>query len=187
MSSNPPPLPGIDELRQANRLFLDFLRLRPAVACTRFGLSAAASELLGRASPRQIDRAAGFPRALFRLALPSRGQGAVGDPLGATGDPGDHALKLTLLLSARTLCRTSAYSARLLLRLADEEIGALRGAELRDILALSHGEGILSAAFDVPDRIWPTLLTESRPEQRRRLFLIGLQPDPQIHRAPGLA
>lgn len=186
MSPNSEPLSGVDELRQANRLFLEFLRARPGIAIGRFGLPEAAAGLLAGASRRQIENAAEFPRALFRLCLPSAGTDAVCDPLGPTADPGGHSLKLTLLHSARSLSRTSAYSARLLLRLADQEIEQLRRAELRDVLAMSHGDGILRTAFGDPEWIWLRLLTESRPEQRRRLFLIGLQPDSQLHPVPGL-
>jgi hypothetical protein len=187
MSSATPSILALEEIRQANQLFLDFLRARPGVATDHFGLPPAASELLCRATPEQLGRAADFPRALFRLCLPPTAPVAVVDPLDLGPGSGRRVLQVALLLSASNLCRTSGYSARLLLRLNDDDIRRLREAELREILLLSHGDGILRAAYDELDWIWQRLLTESRPEQRRRLLLIGLQPDPTLRHAPGLA
>jgi hypothetical protein len=48
---------------------------------------------------------------------------------------------------------------------------------MRDILQMSMSEHALRVAFDELDWIWNQLLTESRPECRQRLLLLGLQPD----------
>jgi len=187
MSHFDPPFPALEEVRQLNRLFLGFLRSRPAIAAEDFGLSRSATEPLASATLEQIDRAASFPRALFRLHLPQESPGAVMDPLGAARDPGRRVLQLTLLQSAWHLCRSGGYAARLLLRLNDAEIKQLRNAEMQDIVLLSLAADIVRVAFDDFDGIWRELLMESRPEQRRRLLLFGLQPDPSLLPAAAMA
>jgi hypothetical protein len=187
MSHSEPPFPALDQVRQLNRLFLEFLRSRPVIASEEFGLSPAATEPLCTASPPQIARAANFPRALFRLRLPPAIPGAVLDPLGQARDTGRRVLQLTLLQSAWHLCRPSGYAARLLLRLTDADIRRLREAEMQDIVEWSLADNLVRAAFDDLDWIWRKLLTESRPEQRRRLALIGLQPDFSLLSAVAIA
>jgi hypothetical protein len=96
-------------------------------------------------------------------------------------------LKLILLNAARNFSRTSGYSARLLLRLSDDEVLRFRAAEVDQIVAWSRHEGLVSAAFDDLGWLWRELLTEDRPEFRRRLLLIGLQPDLSVSPATGFA
>jgi hypothetical protein len=177
MSSMQPTFQAIEEVRQANRLFLEFLRSRPALATEHFHLSRAVADALLAASQIEIDRAASFPRALFRLQLPRMAPGAVLDAHELAAAPDRRVLQIALLQSAWTLCRTSGYSARLLLRLDDDAIARFRHAELRDVLLMSLANDVLHAAFDELDWIWRELLTETRPELRRRLLLLGLQPD----------
>jgi hypothetical protein len=184
MSPAKPSFWALEELRQANCLFLDFLRSRPALASQCFGLSQAVTEALLAASKAQVERAAGFPRALFRLSLPPEVPGQVLDGRELASAPDRRVLQISLLQSAWTLCRTSGYSARLLLRLDDAAIVRFRQAELRDVLLMSVANDLLQAAFDDFDWIWQELLSESRPECRRRLLLLGLQPDLALVPAP---
>ncbi len=177
MSRSEPPLSALEEIRQLNRLFLDFARQQPAVAIDRFGLSSNVARLLKTATADQIDRAAEFPRALFRLRLPPTTADCVIDPRALAGEPGERVLELVLLHSARSLSRMSGYSARLLLRLTDHDVSRLRLAEVDEVVFMSFGADVIQAAFDGIDWIWHELLTEGRPEYRRRLLLIGLQPD----------
>jgi hypothetical protein len=180
-----PSLDAISEVRELNRLFLNFLRERPATATERFGLSRAASRLLMQATPDQIGRAARFPRALFRLRLPTALAADRPDPL--AGDAGLRVLELVLLHSARNLSRRSGYASRLLLRLDDEAVERLRRAEVDEIVAMSAARHVVAAAFDDLDWIWPELLTEARPEYCRRLLLIGFQPEFPLLPAEGMA
>jgi hypothetical protein len=180
-------LPAVDEIRQANSLFLHFLRSRPAQARGHFGLSARVTQLLCDADEEQIDRAADFPRALFRLGVPVEPVGLSGltpNPLHSDDGGGRLVLQATLFLSAWNISRTSGYSARMLLRLDDRDVDCLRHSEMRDILQMSMCEHALRVAFDDLDWIWSQLLTESRPECRQRLLLFGLQPDLSLC-APG--
>lgn len=187
LRSDPPlsALPALDEIRQLNRLFLDYLRSVPRVAAEHFGLSEEATDVLCRVSPAAVERAAEFPRALFRLSLPPRAPAGVMDPLGLAEGSGHRVLHLTLLYNAWHLSRASDYSARFFLRLGDDEIRRFREAQMQEILLMSLSDGLIRTAFDDVDWIWRRLLTESRPEQRRWLVLLGLQPDFATRIAPG--
>lgn len=192
MSYPRPALEAVDEVRQLNRVFLAFLRERPRIAVDRFGLTAAATELLARATVDEIDRAADFPRALFGFRLPAADElTAVADDPADVGNSGlvetmeRRVLQLALLHSAWNLSRWSGYSARLLLRLADEDVVRLRAAEMSEIIAFSRVDHVVHVAFDRLDRIWRELLTQPRPEQRRRLWLIGLQPGTTVGNSSG--
>lgn len=175
MSPSEPPLAAIEDIRELNRLFLAFLRRESRLATDRFGLSPLAARLLTQASPDQINRAASFPRALFRLRLPASSASGVMDPV--TRNPDERVLELVLLHSARNLSRMSGYAARLLLRLDDATVDRLRRSEVNEIVAMSMATNVVAAAFDDLDWIWQQLLTEVRPEYRRRLLLLGFQPE----------
>ena len=166
MTPTEPSSEAVAEVRQLNRLFLEFLCDRAPVSIERFGLSARAAEFLRCATPDQIDRAARFPRALFGLSLAPVPAAAL-PVLGATSNR-EQVVTLVLLHSARNLARISGYWARLLLRLDDESVQRLRAAGVEDIVAMSSADGVLSAAFGVLDRVLPELLAEPHPERWRR-------------------
>jgi hypothetical protein len=186
MTRSETPLSALDEVRQLNQLFLEFLREQLG-RNERFGLPADAAQLLLTASPEQIDQAARFPRALFRLCLPAQLPPPMLAPMALAPGTRGQVLKLILLNAARNFSRTSGYSARLLLRLSDDEVLRFRAAEVDQIVAWSRHEGLVSAAFDDLGWLWRELLTEDRPEFRRRLLLIGLQPDLSVSPATGFA
>lgn len=186
MSRPETPVSALEEIRQLNQFFLEFLRERLAEN-DRFGLPAAAAELLAGATSEQIDHAARFPRALFRLCLPPLIPPAPIEPLVLSQRTRGQVLKLVLLNAARNFSRMSGYSARLLFRLSDEEVLRFRAAEVDEIVAWSRSEGLVRAAFDNLGWLWRELLTEHRPEYRRRLLLIGLQPELAIVPATGFA
>ena len=175
MTPMEPPIEAVGEVRQLNRIFLEFLRDQPAGVATRFRLSSRAAALLQSAAPDQIERAASFPRALFGLSLPPLVVGPVpGLPAPASRE---RVVQLVLLHSARNLSRMSGYWARLLLRLDDSAVQRLRAADVSDIVSMSEADGVLSAAFGILDRVLPELLAEPRPEHWRRLLLLGFQPE----------
>jgi hypothetical protein len=187
MSSLRPALPAVDEIRQANSLFLNFLRTRPGLATGHFGLSSRVSELLRRAEPEQVERAADFPRSLFRLTVPEPERVAPLNPRLVVHDDGRLVLQTALFQSAWNISRYSGYAARMLLRLDDRDVDRFRHAEMKDILQMSLSDHVLRAAFDDLDWIWKQLLTESRPECRQRLLLLGLQPDLSLGMPGGAA
>lgn len=175
MSPIEPPNEAVAEVRQLNRLFLEFLRDQGPGSVERFGLSLRAADFLRRADSDQIDRAASFPRALFGLSLAPVLREA--QPVLGTTSNREQVISLVLLHSARSLARMSGYSARLLLRLDDDSVQRLRAAEVEDIVAMSSVDGVVSAAFGVLDRVLPELLAEPHPERWRHLLLLGFQPD----------
>lgn len=186
MSRPDTPISALEEVRQLNQFFLEFLRERLAHN-EDFGLPAVAAELLVRATAEQIDHAARFPRALFRLCLPPQISAAVIEPLALAQGARGQVLKLVLLNAARNFSRMSGYTARLLLRLSDDDVLRFRAAEVDEIVAWSRSDGLVRAAFGELGWLWQVLLTEDRPEYRRRLLLIGLQPELTIVPATGFA
>lgn len=187
MSYKTTALPAIDEIRQANSLFLNFLRSRPALARGHFGLSERVTGLLLSAGPGQIDRAADFPRALFRLSVPLELTAETAEAFHVAGDGARQVLQAALFQSAWNIARMSGYAARMLLRLDDRDVDRFRHAEMAEILRMSMADNVLHAAFDELDWIWQELLTETRPEGRERLLLIGLQPDLSLSTGTGTA
>ena len=181
------PIQGIEEVRQSNRLFLGYLRSRPDIAASHFALPAAATELLRQATAEQVDQAAEFPRALFRVNLPTVEPGRVMESLSLAHESGLRILQLALLLNAWNLARISGYSARLLLRLDDASIRRFRDSEMAGILEMSRGTEVVRAAYDDLGWIWQELIVEARPERRQRLLLLGLQPDFSLQIARGVA
>ena len=172
-----PPLEAVEEVHELNRMFLGFLRDSTDADVHRYGLPPVAADALRLAVPEQFERAASFPRALFRLRIPDTAPCAEAPAAGI--DPGhrEQVLTLVLLHSARSLSRSSGYWARLLLGLGDDEVSRLRLANVDQIVSLTHQDGVVRAAYDATDWIWPGLFDETRPEYRRRLLLIGFQPE----------
>jgi hypothetical protein len=187
MSHSDLPLYGVDEVRQSNRLFLGYLRSRPDVAIEHFALPASATDLLRQVTAEQLDRAADFPRALFRLELDAVAPGRVMDSLSLGDESGLQILQLTLLLNAWSLARISGYSAPLLLRLDDASVQRLRESGMAGILEISRAMHVVRAAYEDLGWIWQELIAEARPERRQRLLLLGLQPDFSLRVARGAA
>jgi hypothetical protein len=177
MSSAEPSIPALEEVRQLNRVFLNYLRAEPEISREYLGLSAHAADVLERASAAEIERAADFPRTLFRLQIPAAGNAVNPDPLELVRGSTRWALHLTLLHSARHLSQISGYSARLLMRLGENDVRRLRTASVGDVLTMSLADDLVRQGFDERDWIWRELLTEDRPDVRRQLLLIGFQPE----------
>jgi hypothetical protein len=56
-----------------------------------------------------------------------------------------------------------------------------------EIVSMSLVRNVVGVVFDDLDWIWQELLTEARPEYRRRLLLLGFQPDSLLGPAIALA
>ena len=166
----------VEQIRELNRVFLTFLKHSAIERTDCLGLPDAARRALRSADDVLLDLVAEFPRALFRLALTDGPPAQVGDPLQSRLDSARHAIQLTIALCAWTLSRQSVYQARLLLALDLNSIQRLRGLALGDVQRLADIPRLVRCAF--PDRawLWTELLTETRPEARRQLLLVALQP-----------
>jgi hypothetical protein len=127
---------------------------------------------------------AAFPRALFHFELAAAESSCVTAPELCAREPSSYVLNLTILHSAWSMSRHSPYAARLLLGLDEPELRALKASTLSDLQRLSMSHELVSCAFPESGRLWRKLLTETRPELRRQLLLIGLQPRVQISISP---
>lgn len=195
MSPSRPRLDQLEQLRELNRLFLEFLQTAARERVDCLGLPETARPALLAASGTQLELAAAFPRALFRLSIDEALPAAppwnpAVDAVRAPLEAARHALRLTILLCAWTLCRQSIYHARLLLGLESRAMQRLRALQLKDLQDLVHAPGAVLCAFADRPRLWSELLTETRPEARQQLALIALQPgldhDWPARRATGL-
>jgi hypothetical protein len=130
------------------------------------------------ATPELLDACARFPRALFKLTLDSRSREPASTG-GASYDEAEHDLCLSILLAMRHTSRQSAYEARLLLDLEAVDIEGLSFLPLANLQRLACAPGLLQCAFAQTRWFWPALLTATRPEVRRQLVLMALQPRAQ--------
>ena len=170
------PRDDLDEIRELNRLFIEFLR-----TCYRRGgecldLDRSTARLLGEATADCLQTLADLPRALFELRLSDPPLLNVGDPRSDVAQPSWQALQLTILHSAWHMSRRNPYAARLFLGLEEGELRFLRTTALCELPRLSTVTGLVACAFPRSAWLWSRLLTETRPESRRQLLLIALQP-----------
>jgi len=177
MQSLPDDFEELDEIHELNRVFLRYLKQRLESRGEALELPSSSLAALARANNALLDRAAEFPRALFRLRLERWMPWKLMDPKPASLDAAQQALQLTLLLSAWNLSRRSAYAARLFLGLSEAETRRLRASQLSDLHRLALSCDLIGCAFAQTNWLWPELLRDTRPEQRQQLSLIALQPD----------
>ena len=164
------------EIRALNRLFVDFLAGRARRGGDCLGLGRAAVSALRAADPASLDTLAEFPRALFQVRVPRGRACRVADMQADATDVSRYVLKVTILHSAWALSRRNPYLAKLLLGLEDQEVQALVTFDLAEIPARCTAAETVVCAFAQYAWLWHKLLTESRPEARRQLLLIALQP-----------
>jgi hypothetical protein len=174
--SKPGALDQLPLVHELNRAFLGLLQSRLIGGRACLGLPRSAHVPVAAAKAAVLEGVSAFPRALFRLRL---GQNS-GPPLcpdaEAYFDEAEHDLCLWSLLAARQTSRQSAYQARLLFDLAPVEVERLRAAPLTDMQQLACAPGVLQCAFPERPWFWPQLFTATRPELRRQLTLMALQP-----------
>jgi hypothetical protein len=134
--------------------------------------------VIATASASLLEGVACFPRALFQLELdvPTRAVRAELGQVPADLDEAEHDLCLSTLLAARHTSRQSAYQARLLFCLAAAKVERLSVAPLADLQRLAGIPGVLGCAFRDRRWFWHGLFTATRPELRRQLTLMALQP-----------
>jgi hypothetical protein len=165
-------LDQLQEVHELNRAFLGLLqaRVRQQRACLE--LPPGVQVEMAAAAGGLLDNLACFPRALFDLKLAMRVQ----PPLRPDFDEAERELCLSTLLAARSTCRYSASQARLLFGLDAAGIERLAAAPLADLQRVACVPGTLQCAFRERTWFWHALLTATRPELRRLLTLMALQP-----------
>ena len=169
---------ALDQLHQVhelNREFLGLLQSRVQNRRSCFGLPTSAHLALSVAAPPLIDGVAAFPRALFRVGFGARAWPACADDAADFDEP-EHHLCFSILHAARHTSRVSGYQARLLFDLAPADVERLRGSSLADVQQHAGAPGVLKCAFGEHAWFWQGLFTTTRPELRRQLTLMALQP-----------
>ncbi|HVY65791.1 MAG TPA: hypothetical protein VHH11_13290 [Gammaproteobacteria bacterium] len=166
----------LDHLRELNRLFLDLLQLRVRTEGDCLGFPEGACAALLSADGRLLDAVAAFPHALFRVEFEWPLVDHQDVSAGGQSDARQRELALSILLAARQTSRQSPYQARFSLGLEVAQIQVLRSMSLLDVQRLACVPGVLTCAFAETERLWCSLLTDTRPESRRQLTLLALQP-----------
>jgi hypothetical protein len=166
----------LEQLQELNRAFLGLLRSRALAQRDCLGLPAGSRAPLAAADAALLDNVVRFPRALFKVRC---------DPVSVTTadlsatverDASHHDLALSILWAVRHTSRQSPSQARLLFGLDAPQLQFLRGLAFPEVERLSSCPDVLRCAFAAQDWVWRRLLTDTRPESRRQLALIVLQP-----------
>jgi hypothetical protein len=174
-TSNPACPDPLAQIHELNRLFLRSLQLRDAGGLAACAFPQGAVRALRAASDRQIDGLAEFPRALFDLTLAQ--QHDRGDaPAQDAGCSARQVLELTIAFCAWNISRDSVYHARLFFGLSTRAVHGLRMTPLSQLPRLALTAVRVDCAFAESEWLWQELLSETRPEVRRRLILVALQP-----------
>ena len=169
---------ALDQLHQVhelNRAFLGLLQSRVREGRSALELPTPAHAALAAAGGPLLEGVASFPRALFRVILGARPWPACADDA-ADFDEAEHHLCLSVLFAARHTSRHSGYQARLLFGLDPADVERLRASSLSDMQQHACSPGVLKCAFGERAWFWQQLFTTTRPELRRQLTLIALQP-----------
>jgi hypothetical protein len=166
-------LEHLEPVHELNRSFLGFLQSRVRMGRDCVGLPTVAHLPLRAADGALLDSVARFPHALFEVRC--RSVGAMPAALGER-DARYHDLALSILLAARQTSRQSPYQAQFLLGLGADQIDLLRSLPLSDVARLAASSDIVRCAFADQDWLWHGILTDTRPESRRALALVALQP-----------
>ena len=169
-------LEHLEPVHELNRSFLGFLQTRAQVERDCLGLPAIARQLLRAADGILLDHVAQFPRALFQVQCDGGvGAGLVAGSVGER-DARYHELALSILWAARQTSRQSPYQAQFLFGLGLPQIELLRSLALPDLERLAAVSNIVRCAFTGQHWLWHGILTDTRPESRRQLALVALQP-----------
>lgn len=166
-------LDQLQQLNELNREFLGLLQSRVRQHRASLGLPPSVGLALAGATGAVLDGVASFPRALFLVPLESRGRRP---ERGADFDEAEHDLCLSILLAARSSSRHSMYQARLWFGLDASQIERLCRSPLSDLQRLACEPGALQCSFRERAWFWPGLFATTRPELRRQLTLMALQP-----------
>ena len=164
----------LQQVHELNRAFLGMLQTRARLRRPCLGLPALSHAPLAGADGPLLDAAAVFPRALFQVEA-ARQQGR-GTDATAELDEAEHDLCFSILFAARQTSRQSPYEAQLLFGLGRGDIEHFRISGLAELRRLAGTPGAVQCAFQDRHWLWHGLFTATRPEVRRQLALMALQP-----------
>jgi hypothetical protein len=178
MPFDPRDADWLDELQELNRLFLMYVLARIQAGRSCLGLPSRIARGLAEASPAVLDRIAGLPTGLFRLAVePSVGLQHGQGPMSRVQQM-HVSLALTILSSAWHMARSRPFEARAFLHLSERDLKRLRAMPLSLLPALAGNDDVLQCAFADAGLTWSALVSDERPDPSRMLILIALQPEP---------
>jgi len=166
-------LDQLQQVQELNRVFLGLLQERVRGQRGSLGLPPGVGQAVAIATSPLLDGVAGFPRALFYIDVGTQLRPARTD---ADFDDAEHDVCLSVLFAARHTSRQSTYQARLLFGLEAADVERLSSALLPDLQQLACTPGVLKCAFRERHWFWHLLFTTTRPELRRQLTLMALQP-----------
>lgn len=173
------PAEPVEQIHELNRLFLRSLQARKLDGLSSAGFPPGAIAALRQASPEQLDAIAEFPRALFEFVVDTPPNEASSAPNGGSPDAASFTsriLELTIAYCAWTASRESPYHARLFFGLGQDAIQTLRATPVTKLPWLAMTRTRVVCAFRDAEHLWRELLVETRPEARRQLVLVALQP-----------
>lgn len=163
----------VQALRELNRAFLTFLQQRARGGAVELGFPRSAEGLLRTASNALLDALAEFPSPLFRLELDRPTDGSSVQRLQSEADC--H-LGSAVLHTVRSTARQSAYHAQVLFGLQAAEVARCRALTFDELRLLACSPGLIRCAHAERPWLWHALLGAVRPEERRQIALIALQP-----------
>jgi hypothetical protein len=166
----------LEQIRELNREFLGVLQSRARMQRDCLGLPPAAASVLCDAGGGLLDEVARFPRALFQIDCAGAARADAEPSSTAELDPHRHHLTLQILWTVRHTSRHSPHQARVLFNLDADQVMHGASLTLPEIERLAGQPHVLRCAFRTRSWLWPKLLTDVRPESRRHLSLIALQP-----------
>jgi hypothetical protein len=167
-------LDQLQQVHELNRAFLGWLQSAARDGRTGIGLPVSVWPVIAAASGPLLDGVARFPRALFHLDLRFAAQARAERDAGP--DEAEHDLCLLIVLAVRNTTRQSAYQARLLFGLTAVEVERLCSSPLAGLQRLAGTPGVLGCVFREQRWFWHGLFEATRPELRRQLTLMALQP-----------
>src|SRR5690606_20405481 len=151
-----------------------FLHSRKLEEARRIVFPASSAASLRASTPEQLHAAAECRRGLFQLQI----TGAAGAPAARfySSPLPARILEMTIAYCAGSTSRESVYHARLFFGLGAEVIHTLRTTPLSELPRLAISRANVVCAFQEAEWLWRQLLVETRPEARRQLVLVALQP-----------
>ena len=173
--TNTGALDQLQQVHELNRVFLGLLQSRVRLRRSCLGLPASAHSPLASAGGSLLEVAASFPRALFQVNVASR-TAPENAAVGSEPDEAEHDLCFSILFAARQTSRQSVYHARFLFGLEGADIERFRASPFAELQQLACVGGVVQCAFREHHWFWQRLFTATRPELRRQLTLMALQP-----------
>ena len=165
-----------ESIYELNRSFLCFLKSRALADRDCLGLPDRVRPVLRAADDAFLETVARVPRALFQLRCERAAQSSPDSAVARERDARYHDLAVSILWTARQTSRESPYQAQFLLGLDVSQIEWLRSLALTDLPRLAGAADIVRCAFPEREWLWRSLLTDTRPESRRHVALVALQP-----------